>query len=374
MWAVQLRKRVASGVVVLGMGRSGTSAVAGMFAAAGFYPGRDLDLFAGDQHNPRGYFEHKAIFRVNEEILGELGATWYQPPSAQAQIAARASVSGRLQDALERLLAEAGGAPVVLKDPRIGAMWELWGPMLAGRLHPVMVIRDPLEVALSLQRRDGTPVPFGLAAWELHMEGLLRDLRGCVVTVAPYAGLARAPELAGEIVACTVPNLTAERTGRVDPSAASAGFDPKLYRNRPGPDAHEETLTIHQHELWTYLAALPAGDQRIEAPARLLRDSAASRSVVAAERTRLDDAERLRVNEKLLASRDACLAAERAQVEQAMALQEQEQDRLKAIIRSEQRRLQAELREALAQQARLTLALVEARASEATQRATGSPG
>jgi hypothetical protein len=290
-------------------------------------------------------------------------------------------VSGRLQEAFERLLREAGGAPVVLKDPRIGVMWGLWAPVLAGRLHPVMVIRDPLEVAFSLQRRDGTPVPFGLAAWELHMEGLLRDLRGSVVTIAPYAGLARAPDLAAEIVASTVTRLTADRGGRVDPSAASACFDPKLYRNRPGSEAHEDTMTLHQHELWSYLGPLTAGDQRIEPPARLLRHSAASQSVVDAERTRLDDAERLRVHEKLLAARDgslaelsACLAAERAQVKNALALQEQEQDRLRAIIRSEQRRLEAELNEALAQQARLTLELAEARASlEATKRAAGSP-
>jgi hypothetical protein len=237
IWVVQLPEAMAAGVVVLGMGRSGTSAVAGLFAAAGFYPGREVDLFGGDQHNPRGYFEHKDMFRINEEILGELGATWYQPPSAQAQLAARASVSGRLQEVFERLLREGGGAPVVLKDPRIGVMWELWAPVLAGRLHPVMVIRDSLEVGLSLQRRDGTPVPFGLAAWELHMEGLLRDLRGSIVTIAPYAGLARAPDLAGEIVASTVTRLTADRVVRVDPSAASAGFDPKLYRNRPGSHA-----------------------------------------------------------------------------------------------------------------------------------------
>jgi hypothetical protein len=168
----------------------------------------------------------------------------------------------------------------------------------------------------------------------------------------------------------------------VDPTAASSGFDPKLYRNRPCSEAHGDTLTMRQQELWAFLAALPAGDQRIDAPARLLRDSPASRTLVGAERTRLADAERLRVHEKLLAARDAslaelnaCLASERAHVENALALQDQEQDRLRALIRSEQRRLEAELNEALAQQVRLTLALAEARASlKATQPGAGSPG
>lgn len=49
---------MSAGVVVTGPGRSGTSMVAGLFAAHGVFFGHTK---APDRNNPRGYFEHPAI-------------------------------------------------------------------------------------------------------------------------------------------------------------------------------------------------------------------------------------------------------------------------------------------------------------------------
>jgi len=49
---------VSRGVVVTGSGRSGTSMVAGLFAAHGVFFG---DTKPADENNPRGYFEHPAL-------------------------------------------------------------------------------------------------------------------------------------------------------------------------------------------------------------------------------------------------------------------------------------------------------------------------
>jgi hypothetical protein len=64
----------------------------------------------------------------------------------------------------------------------------------------VVVIRDPIESARSLSRRDGTPLPLGLAMWELHMASLLGHLNGRLVTVVPYARLMEEDGLAERIV------------------------------------------------------------------------------------------------------------------------------------------------------------------------------
>ena len=37
-------------------------------------------------------------------------------------------------------------------------MMPLWQPVIEGVLHPVVVIRDPVEIARSLRLRDGTPL------------------------------------------------------------------------------------------------------------------------------------------------------------------------------------------------------------------------
>jgi hypothetical protein len=73
----------AVGVVVLGMHRSGTSAVAGMLVEAGFDGGRAPDLAAGDEGNPRGFFERWSLLARHDALLRQLGASWDVPPTSE---------------------------------------------------------------------------------------------------------------------------------------------------------------------------------------------------------------------------------------------------------------------------------------------------
>ncbi|MGH2482289.1 MAG: sulfotransferase family protein, partial [Ktedonobacteraceae bacterium] len=61
-------------IIVLGMHRSGTSAVAGMLNALGMYLGSDLMAPAAD--NPKGFYEHNGITNLHDELLSSLGSSW----------------------------------------------------------------------------------------------------------------------------------------------------------------------------------------------------------------------------------------------------------------------------------------------------------
>ena len=61
------------GVVVTGSGRSGTSMVAGLFAAHGVFFG---DCKPADEFNPRGYFEHPALPRPKAKGKGWPRTFW----------------------------------------------------------------------------------------------------------------------------------------------------------------------------------------------------------------------------------------------------------------------------------------------------------
>ena len=63
----------ARGVVVLGMGRSGTSSVTRMFQRSGYFVGAVPDLLGPDAANPTGYFENRRVWRANEDVLARLG-------------------------------------------------------------------------------------------------------------------------------------------------------------------------------------------------------------------------------------------------------------------------------------------------------------
>jgi hypothetical protein len=162
------------------------------------------------------------------------------------------------------MLRTGGGRPIALKDPRISGMIALWGPVVVPLLHPVLVVRDPLEIARSLLARDRTPIPFSLAAWEIQTEIVLAALRGRVVTVIPYRHLFASPDVPAALVAAAAAHLTERCADRVTPEAAAGALDERLHRNRSRPSDHEQHMTVSQLALWRRLEALAPADLRLE--------------------------------------------------------------------------------------------------------------
>ena len=68
-------------ICVLGMMRTGTSAVAGVLELLGAHFGPTERLLEPNVANPTGFREHRGILDVNNELLGRLGGTWYAPPA-----------------------------------------------------------------------------------------------------------------------------------------------------------------------------------------------------------------------------------------------------------------------------------------------------
>jgi hypothetical protein len=319
----------AIGVVVFGMSRSGTSAVTGMFAAAGFHVGIPDDLMPPSHANPRGYFERLDMYELNEEVLRSLGCTWFDPPSDRNQDEVSASVQPVLRRRLNAFFAQADGAPVAIKDPRIGILPGLWGDVLGEQLHPVLVIRDPIEIAYSLAQRDGTPIAFALSAWEIHMTSLLRYLSGRVVTVARYPDLVRDPDAPGVIVEGACEHLADDVAVRVRPGVAHTALTAALHHHSAFDGEVDQHLTGRQHELWDALRSLQAGARLIDPPEHLLRPSVAARLGTRGERDRLGLTARVVELEAVLAARVAELEARVAArdlelVERAWTLLERE--------------------------------------------------
>ena len=318
------------GVVVLGMGRSGTSSVTRMFASAGFFVGEENELMPANEANPTGHWERLGVWRANERILEELGASWFDPPSAASQLAVQEWAVPLLQAEVDRFVRESQGAPVALKDPRINVMMPLWGQIVRTSFHPVVVVRDPFEIALSLQRRDGTPTAFGLSAWELHMTSLLNELSGRIVTVAPYAQLIDDEELARSMVEAAIHEVDPARSQHVRADRACKAFEQRLRRNRASPTDHYQHLTTRQLELWRYLSSLPKGNQIINAPEQLLEPSNAAHEAVRRETERIAD-----IHERAGLIRG--LATEREQISllaTSLATEQEQRDRFSAEMQT----------------------------------------
>jgi hypothetical protein len=333
----------AAGVIVLGMSRSGTSLLTEVFNRAGFYVGGEDDLLAADDSNPRGYFENLHIHDENERLLAEFGGSWLRPPPAEWLLAHGDRTTARLREILEQMRGEAADAPIAVKDPRIGVLLPVWKPAFQDVLHPVIAVRDPVEVAMSLARRDLTPIPVVMAAWEVHMTALLGGLRGESVTVVQYAELIERPDLPERIVNQVSERLDPGLRRAVDPARGAEAREPKLWRNRAGAEAPGSRLTQLQEELWKYLSGLPSGPAELDPPERFLAPSRASLDAIAGESERIATVERLKG--ELLEARgehremEAELRASRAEVQRLTTI-------LQAVHRSNTWRMTRPLRDA----------------------------
>jgi len=274
------------GIVVLGTGRSGTSAITRAFVLSGYFAGLEDELLGPASSNEFGHYEPLSVLEANEELLADFGSRWWADlPDRNEQIRRREELLPKMQSLLEAILAKGNGAPVSIKEPRINTLLPLWQPLIEGVLHPVLAVRDPLAVAMSLETRDEIPLANALAAWEVHTAMALDWAHGRPVTVAPYADLLSNTELAAEIVGAATSHLKPELASQIDAAQAPDAIQPKLRHEVADDLAHDEYLTGHQAELWKYLEALPAGE--VEAALAAIRTEG-DRIEAIAERYRLD--------------------------------------------------------------------------------------
>jgi hypothetical protein len=159
-------------IVVLGMHRSGTSTVARALQAIGVSLGDNLLAPAVD--NPKGFWEDRDCFQINEELLGHLGSAFDQPGlgwriSWSDPVVAELGV--RAADVLKRRLLQAGGV-WGFKDPRTCRLLEFWCPVMAAAGYTtsfVLAIRNPASVARSLERRNEIPCEKSYLLWLQHV-------------------------------------------------------------------------------------------------------------------------------------------------------------------------------------------------------------
>lgn len=313
-----------------------------MFHRSGYFVGSQVDLLEGDQANPTGYFENWRMFRANEQLLAQLDGTWFDAPDAVAQSSLDAAQTRVLAHTLDHLLEAAGRLPLVVKDPRIGILMHIWWPLLAGVLHPVLVVRHPLEIALSLERRDGSAIPVGLAMWELHLTRLLDALDGERVTVIPYRRVLEAPDLAARLVGEASAGLRPELREAVRPAEAGSALDPGLRRNRIDGTSDTGWLSTAQQRLWQQLDSLEPATMLLRTPTWARQESqtapALARYESRRQRASLQLGARLERAAQDLAERDQRMA------EQDRTLLEQE--RQLEVASARRAELESELRAA----------------------------
>jgi hypothetical protein len=178
--------------VVIGMHRSGTSAMTRMLSLLGASLPRGL-MPPVKENNESGFWEATNVANLNDEILQALDSEWddvfaFRPRQYLSNF--DRFYFGRAIDVVEQ---EFNGAEViVLKDPRVSVLTAFWERVLreAGyKTNYVIMVRNPLEVAESLRERDGFPREKSLLLWSSYMLAAERDTRDAKRIFVSYSDL-----------------------------------------------------------------------------------------------------------------------------------------------------------------------------------------
>jgi hypothetical protein len=181
------------GVVVLGMHRSGTSAVARAINLMGVPINIESDWVASQPDNPRGYWESATLIKLNTRVLALFNGSSINPPPLPPGW----QLDGKLDELTQ--LARATFRSVfaddkwVWKDPRACLTLPFWRQVINVQ-SCVLVYRHPLEVAASLSARDGLSVPHCLALWERYVRSSLVNVQGLPTFVISYDDLVERPD------------------------------------------------------------------------------------------------------------------------------------------------------------------------------------
>jgi GT2 family glycosyltransferase len=176
-------------VLVVGMHRSGTSAVASALASLGLALPPPEDLLGRRRGNEHGHFESQSLLDECDEVLRRLGGAWDDPPAASSDPTFSeelAPLVKRARSAFGATFADRRSA-ACWKDPRTALLLPFWRQAIDRPLAAVLCVRHPLEVAQSLEHRDAIALPAGLALWERYMRSALSGLAGLPVFVSEYA-------------------------------------------------------------------------------------------------------------------------------------------------------------------------------------------
>ena len=155
--SARVGKRV---IVVVGMHRSGTSAITRGLQCLGVQLGDELlPPVAGD--NDKGYWEDADVHKLNDDLLAHLGRDWSSLLVIGAEEWARQDLAPLRLRAVDMMRAKTANTNLFgLKNPRIALLLPFWKAVfehLGLEASYVIAVRNPLSVARSMTMRCCSP-------------------------------------------------------------------------------------------------------------------------------------------------------------------------------------------------------------------------
>lgn len=158
-------------IIVLGMHRSGTSALTRGLRTLGVALGENLHPAGID--NPTGFWEDSDVIAINDRLLRHLGSAYDRVGLIDAAFDSDPVIDSLGEEARSLLLDKLGRFELWgMKDPRLPRLLPFWQRAIneiGAEAAYVIALRNPLSVADSLAHRNGFPPTKSYLLWLEHM-------------------------------------------------------------------------------------------------------------------------------------------------------------------------------------------------------------
>lgn len=245
------------GIVVIGMHRSGTSALSGELARLGVFMGEKL-IKSKAGVNDKGFWENHRLLRINEKLLERLVSSWDNPVATSEHCLSLLSDRASLQIGEEFIQNEYAGYGLWgMKEPRVSILLPYWKKVfeqIGVKPFYLFMLRNPAEVVGSLIKRDVMSQQKGLMLWLNYNFSCYWETLKENVLLIDFADLTLTPECITDQIA----KFCGINFG--DLSSDQSFIDKKLKRQQ-----HDQIVLLDQSGLYEIADklyhALKAGDQ-----------------------------------------------------------------------------------------------------------------
>ena len=249
---------VANMTSIVGMHRSGTSVTAHLVHELGVSViGEEKFLRHGNSYNAQGYWETGELVTINNRILYHLGGDWRTISSIKYgwwQGRSLKSLKHRARNFLESV----AGSHRAWKDPRLSLTLPLWQHIMAEmgvKTRYIVCLRNPLDVAASLMRRDHMDPATAISLW-LHYT---------YYAIMYTQGQSRLPILYEDLIAedhsAVLSGLVHFLGCTTTPTPSQSVVQPDLAHGHRHPEGNvtEDDIPMSVRQLWLQLVAWQHG-------------------------------------------------------------------------------------------------------------------
>lgn len=257
-------------LIILGMHRSGTSSIAGFFQHCGVYFGAPEMAFDLHATNRKGFFERKDVVRINDRILESAGTSWITPERFPRTTPVRYEQHELFRDAIQVVSDLSTQPDWFVKDPRMCITLPFWKSLFSDPVY-LLVVRNPLNVAKSLARRNDCSIQTGLALWERYTRDMFFHTKNGKRHVVSFEAIMADPVSELSRLLNDVFSLSGSAIAMPDRSIITTWFDQTLVHHEAQENELAEYATVSTVNL--YRDVMQSCDRSVEIPEEASRSS-----------------------------------------------------------------------------------------------------